>query len=95
MEQCANCERTIGNMETPHIWRESIVCETCFKMLSPKDRTTSTPTPKITSQQLPPKSTDLNATRILLALGVVAGIVVILLLLNECSQRLEIINGRY
>jgi len=34
METCANCGRTIGNLETPFIAREKIVCRECFSRLS-------------------------------------------------------------
>lgn len=34
METCANCGRTIGNLETPHLFREQVVCPECANRLS-------------------------------------------------------------
>ena len=34
LENCANCGRTIGHLETPNIWREVVVCAECHKRLS-------------------------------------------------------------
>ena len=34
LEQCANCERTIGKLETAHVWKQAIVCTDCFRRLS-------------------------------------------------------------
>lgn len=34
MEKCANCERAIGNLETPMIWRGAVVCAGCHTKLS-------------------------------------------------------------
>ena len=31
---CANCGQVIGRLETPHVWREQIVCEACHRRLS-------------------------------------------------------------
>ena len=33
MEQCANCNRQIGNLETPHIHMGSVVCSDCKRAL--------------------------------------------------------------
>lgn len=33
MERCANCERQIGNLETPHVWNDRSVCPECFVRL--------------------------------------------------------------
>jgi len=33
MEKCCNCGRDIGNLETPMIWRNVIVCEACNERL--------------------------------------------------------------
>lgn len=35
MERCANCERQIGNLETPYLWQERVVCAECHSRLSP------------------------------------------------------------
>jgi hypothetical protein len=34
MEKCANCDAVIGELETPHVWRGEVVCETCHLRLS-------------------------------------------------------------
>jgi hypothetical protein len=34
MEQCANCGSTIGNLETPFIWKNAIICGPCHAKLS-------------------------------------------------------------
>jgi uncharacterized membrane-anchored protein len=35
MENCQNCGRPIGNLETPHVFQEHIVCPTCYERLKP------------------------------------------------------------
>ena len=32
-ETCENCGRTIGKLETPHVWKENIVCRDCNSKL--------------------------------------------------------------
>lgn len=34
MERCANCDRVIGNLETPHTHNENIVCAQCKTLLT-------------------------------------------------------------
>jgi hypothetical protein len=34
MERCSNCERTIGNLETPYLWDEKCVCQGCHEILA-------------------------------------------------------------
>lgn len=34
MENCANCQRTIGNLENPCIWGGHVVCQSCHYALS-------------------------------------------------------------
>jgi hypothetical protein len=36
METCSNCETTIGKLETPYVWKEHTVCESCYRRLSGK-----------------------------------------------------------
>jgi DNA-directed RNA polymerase subunit RPC12/RpoP len=36
MEVCANCGRTIGNLEVANIFREHVVCSECLARLTPK-----------------------------------------------------------
>lgn|GEM_PF-5105768 len=33
METCANCDRTIGKLETPFLWQDEIVCQDCHARL--------------------------------------------------------------
>ena len=33
-ERCTNCDATIGNLETPFVWRENVVCDICFRRLN-------------------------------------------------------------
>jgi hypothetical protein len=35
MEQCQNCGRTIGNLETANVWNDRIVCTHCYAALNP------------------------------------------------------------
>ncbi len=32
-EECQNCGRVIGKLETPNVWNENIVCKACHKQL--------------------------------------------------------------
>ena len=33
-ESCSNCGDKIGRLETPHLWKQHIVCENCYDRLS-------------------------------------------------------------
>jgi hypothetical protein len=33
MEKCSNCDRTIGKMETAHLFKDSVVCGECYLRL--------------------------------------------------------------
>jgi hypothetical protein len=33
-DACANCGRVIGKLETPHVWRDNVVCAPCHKVLT-------------------------------------------------------------
>lgn len=33
MERCENCQRTIGDLEETHLWREHVVCRKCRQLL--------------------------------------------------------------
>ena len=33
-EQCANCGRIIGQLETPMVWGNNVVCRQCHQLLS-------------------------------------------------------------
>ena len=39
METCANCGRTIGNLETPAVWNGSVVCADCHGILERQNKT--------------------------------------------------------
>lgn len=34
LDTCANCGHTIGKLETPHVWKEQVVCGECIKRLA-------------------------------------------------------------
>lgn len=34
LETCANCDRSIGKLETPHVYKGEIVCAACHEILS-------------------------------------------------------------
>jgi hypothetical protein len=34
MEKCANCGATIGNLETPFVWKEATICAACYAKLA-------------------------------------------------------------
>lgn len=59
MEKCANCNRTIGKLETPCILDDHVLCEECYARLSArKGRPAVTvsatePTPILLSNQCP------------------------------------------
>lgn len=44
METCENCGRIIGNLETPHAWRERVVCAECRQRLD-RNATPEVPPP--------------------------------------------------
>ena len=33
LEECANCGRTIGKLETPMVWNNNVVCNACYRTL--------------------------------------------------------------
>ena len=33
-EACANCGDVIGKLETPHVWKENVVCARCYAKLN-------------------------------------------------------------
>jgi hypothetical protein len=34
MERCANCERKIGKLETPFVYKGNVVCKQCHRLLN-------------------------------------------------------------
>jgi hypothetical protein len=38
LEKCENCSRSIGNLETAHVFESHIVCEECLSRLSSRNR---------------------------------------------------------
>lgn len=46
MEACGNCGRAIGNLETPFLFREKVVCQECHKRLTASEPVTA-PLPPI------------------------------------------------
>ena len=53
METCANCQRTIGKLETPELWEESVVCHACHELLAKAAPATPTPVPENVSEPWP------------------------------------------
>lgn len=45
MEQCENCGRSIGKLETPRLWSERVVCTECHEILSGGTHTPAAPPP--------------------------------------------------
>jgi hypothetical protein len=39
VETCTNCNRAIGNLETPHLYEGHIVCADCYQRLEAEHRT--------------------------------------------------------
>ena len=35
MEKCSNCSRLIGNLETPYVYQNNVVCSKCSDILQP------------------------------------------------------------
>lgn len=89
MKTCANCHRTIGDLETPRFYEQQIVCAECDARL----RNATTGMPPRARAHVPLKATDFNPVRVVLALAVVAGIVIIILLLIEWVRRNDLINS--
>jgi|GEM_PF-4549107 len=46
-EICGNCGRAIGKLETPMVWKGSVVCDACHKRLSQSAKPDTTPVPGI------------------------------------------------
>jgi hypothetical protein len=48
MEKCANCDRVIGKLETPAVWRDEVVCAGCHEILAKQP---AAPAPKTAIQE--------------------------------------------
>lgn len=48
LERCANCDQVIGRLETPYLWQQTIVCQSCLAKLSSRQ-----PGPQITPPEAP------------------------------------------
>ncbi len=55
MERCANCEATIGKLETPHIWNDEVVCSACHHRLSRNQSLATTSPPSFPVTRVPPE----------------------------------------
>jgi hypothetical protein len=81
MESCANCERKIGNLETPMLWRNSVVCTACYQVLQAQPAATVMPI----APQIPATKATQVVSETAIRDGVAAGIgkvvVVVLLIL--------------
>ncbi|MGC9260683.1 MAG: PH domain-containing protein [Phycisphaerae bacterium] len=45
-ETCGNCGATIGKLETPMIWKGSVVCGPCYEKLNRTNKAVRTPVPE-------------------------------------------------
>jgi hypothetical protein len=45
LEKCGNCERAIGKLETPYLWRTITVCHECYERLRRQEAIQTTPAP--------------------------------------------------
>lgn len=48
LEKCGNCSRIIGKLETPHLFKQHVVCSDCIAKLNPSQ------VPQVT-QAMPPQ----------------------------------------
>lgn len=72
MEKCANCERAIGNLETPHVHEGHVVCEQCAVSLGSRPASgdiAKAPPADARHQQASMKS----AGKVLITIAVVCG----------------------
>lgn len=53
MEKCGNCERIIGNFETPEIWKNAVVCADCRAMLERRERAATAQSPSSPAAPVP------------------------------------------
>ena len=70
LETCANCGRTIGNLETPHLWNQQVVCGECINRLSSPAPAVPPPASSLVPR---PASRPSTMGRFLRILGVVDG----------------------
>lgn len=54
LETCANCGAMIGPLETPHVWREQVVCAACHARLAPTTLSYSRKPPALPKGYKPP-----------------------------------------
>lgn len=47
METCSNCERKIGKLETPHLFKEQVVCAECAALLDGGQQPPPPPAPAV------------------------------------------------
>lgn len=61
VEPCANCGMAIGALETPYVWKQSVVCATCHhKLVSAEQSPHQRIAPPALPQQRPLKVEDSN-----------------------------------
>jgi len=62
VESCANCNRPIGNLETPHLWQGNVVCPECHARLSSLPAVDSAASGGTTNQTINFNKIDVQAT---------------------------------
>ena len=73
MEQCANCGRMIGKLETPHLWNDRVVCAACRQALQ-------SPVP-------PPRIADKKRHPVRLAIAILVAVIGISLAAFSIASR--------
>jgi len=58
MESCSNCGDAIGKLETPHIWRDQIVCAACYDKLAAYQEKPGAPQPSVRAQPNEPAGVE-------------------------------------
>jgi hypothetical protein len=62
LDECDNCGRKIGKLETPHVWRQGVVCGECHARLS-RSGVVEYARPRAAEPPPPPVQVELTAKR--------------------------------
>jgi hypothetical protein len=101
MEKCENCGRVIGNLETPLLHQEHVVCAQCWDRLQPV-KTASAPTvpirPTVDRSRIPPwrrsasndKFSDFDSKVKYVFLAIILAAIVIWLVWGDISAYLRV-----
>jgi hypothetical protein len=80
LETCANCGRTIGNLETPHLHQEHVVCPECYARLA-------VPAASAASKQRAVPHKKINGLLIAVIVATIAGAVIGAIVLRRSRPR--------